>query len=114
MKASRVVVVVWAGGVRAADTMLDPRHRNVPRLWNDLAPRGTLLTRLFNDGWTNHGPALKALATGRWEVAKYDVPTVAAGHTVLDAARSNGRTVQVVGKSRLELLVSDTDPSTAV
>jgi len=114
MNASRVVVVVWAGGVRAEDTMLDPRHRNVPRLWNDLVPRGTLLTRLFNDGWTNHGPALKALASGRWEVTKYDAPTVAAGHTVVDAARSSGRTVLVVGKSRLDLLVSDTDPETAV
>jgi len=65
MKADRVVVVVWAGGVRASETILDPHHQHAPRIWNDLAPQGTLCTRLYNDGWTNHGPSLQALATGR-------------------------------------------------
>ncbi len=114
MKAKRVVVVVWAGGVRATDTILDPGHRNVPRLWGELVPRGTLLTRLFNDGWTNHGPALKGLATGRWEVSRYDHPRPAEGGTVVDAARRSGRSVLVIGKDRLELLVASDDPSLAV
>jgi arylsulfatase A-like enzyme len=114
MKAARVVVVVWAGGVRASDTLLDPRHRYVPRLGQELAPRGTLLTRLYNGGWTNHGPALKALATGRWEVDGYDQPQAPSGRTVADAAQRSGRAVLVVGKGRLELLSSDADPRTAV
>ncbi len=113
MKAKRVVVVVWAGGVRAQDTILDPRHRYVPRLWNDLVPRGTLLTHLYNDGWTNHGPSLKALATGRWEVAGYNDPR-ATGRTVVNAARESSRSTLVVGKGRLDLLVSDDDPSHAL
>jgi len=91
MKAERVVVVVWAGGVRASETILDPRHRYLPRIWNDLAPQGTLLTRLYNDGWTNHGPALQALATGRWEVTEYADPRPAPGRTLVDAARHQGR-----------------------
>lgn len=114
MKARQVVVAVWAGGVRAADTLLDPRHAYVPRLARELVPRGTLFTRLYNDGWTNHGPSLKALATGRWETRAYDAPLAPAGSTVADAARRHGHSVLVVGKSRLDLLSSDPDPATAV
>ncbi len=97
MKADRVVVVVWAGGVRASETILDPHHQHAPRIWNDLAPQGTLCTRLYNDGWTNHGPSLQALATGRWEVDEYDEPSPAAGRTLIDVARRQGRTTLVVG-----------------
>lgn len=114
MKAERVVVVAWAGGVRAADTLCDPNRRYVPRLWGELVPRGTLLTRVFNDGWTNHGPALKALATGRWEVDRYDTPEAPSGRTVVDAAQASGHSVLVVGKGRLELVVSDPDPRIAL
>ena len=114
MKAKRVVVVVWAGGVRAEDTIRDPRHRHVPRLWDELVPRGTLHTRLFNDGWTNHGPSLKALATGRFEAAGYDSPRASAGRTVVDAARAGGRSTLVIGKGRLQLVASDGDASHAV
>jgi arylsulfatase A-like enzyme len=114
MKARQVVVVVWAGGVRASETLLDPRRRHVPRMWGELVPRGTLLTRLFNDGWTNHGPSLTALATGRWEVKAYDRPRAPSGRTVADAARRLGHSVLAVGKSRLELMTSDTSPDSVV
>jgi hypothetical protein len=96
-----------AGGARAADTLLDPRHRHVPRLWGELVPRATLLTRLFNDGWTNHGPSLKALATGRWEVDEYDRPRPAARPTLVEAARAQGRSTLVVGRERQPLRLLD-------
>lgn len=115
MKARRVVVVVWAGGVRASETILDPQHRYVPRIWNDLAPRGTLLTRLYNDGWTNHGPSLQALATGRWEVAEYADPRPATGRTLVDAARRRGRSALVVARPESrELLLTGGDRSEVV
>lgn len=111
MKAERVVVAVWAGGVRASETILDPRHRHVPRIWNELVPRGTLLTRLYNDGWTNHGPSVKALFTGRWEVAEYSRPRPAPGGTLMEAARRQGRSTLVIDplKSR-PLPLLDGDP----
>jgi hypothetical protein len=115
MKAERVVAVVWAGGVRASETILDPPHRFIPRIWNDLAPRGTLLTGLYNDGWTNHGPALQALATGRWEVTEYVDPRPAVGRTLVDAARRHGRSTLVIGPSgSRELLLTGGDPSDVV
>jgi len=115
MKAERVVVVVWAGGVRASETILDPRHRYLPRIWNDLAPQGTLLTRLYNDGWTNHGPALQALATGRWEVTEYADPRPAPGRTLVDAARHQGRSTLVIGPpGNRELLLTGGEPSNVV
>ena len=115
MKAERVVVVVWAGGVRASETIQDPHHQYVPRIWNDLAPRGTLLTRLYNDGWTNHGPALQALATGRWEVAESAFPRPAVGRTLVDAARRHGLSTLVIGPpGSRELLLTGGDSSDVV
>lgn len=115
MKARRVVVVVWAGGVRASDTILDPQRRYIPRIGNELTLRGTLLTRLYNDGWTNHGPSLQALATGRWEVARYDDPRPAVDRTLINFARRHGRSTLVVGPegNRL-LLLTGGDPSDVV
>jgi hypothetical protein len=115
MKAERVVVVVWAGGIRATETILDPRHRYVPRIWNDLAPLGTLVTRLYNDGWTNHGPALQALATGRWEVAEYADPRPAVGRTLVDALRRQGRSTLVIAPpGGPKLLLTGGEPSGVV
>ena len=113
MKAERVVVVAWAGGVRVAETILDPKHRYVPRIWNELVPRGTLLTRLYNDGWTNHRPSVKALLTGRWEVADYGHPRPAAG--LLEAARAQGRSTLVInGIKKVPLPLLDDGPVVAV
>jgi hypothetical protein len=98
MKAQRVVVVVWAGGVAARDTVLDPKLRFAPRIARDLAREGTLLTRLWNEGWTNHGPSLQALATGRWEVDAYNDPSPARGRTLVEAARRQGRSSLVIGE----------------
>lgn len=115
MKAERVVVVVWAGGVRASETILDPQHRYIPRIWNDLVLRGTLVTRLYNDGWTNHGPSLQTLATGRWEVTQYDDPRPATGRTLVDAARRRGRSTLVIGPpGDRPLLLAGGDPSDVV
>src|SRR5438093_11903209 len=97
MKAARVVVVVWAGGVRASETILDPQHRDIPRIRNDLAPRGTLLTRLYNNGGTNYGPALHALATGRCEAPSYASPHPAACTRPADSPRHPGRSTLVIG-----------------
>lgn len=115
MKAERVVVVLWAGGVRASETIMDPHHRYLPRIWNELAPRGTLLTRLHNDAWTNHGPSLQALATGRWEVAEYDDPRPARGRTLIEVARRHGRSTLVIGPpGERKLLLTGGDPSDVV
>ena len=114
MKADRVVVAVWAGGVRASETILDPHHRRIPRIWNELARQGTLLTRLYNDGWTNHGPSLQALATGRWETTAYDDPRPASG-TLIEMARRHGVSALVVGPTgKRNLLLTGGDPSDVV
>jgi hypothetical protein len=111
MKARHLVVVLLAGGVRAADTITDPQHRYVPRLWNDLVPRGTLHTALYNDGWTNHGPSLTAVATGRWETRGYMVPEETPGRTLVDAARRHGRTTLVISPPKDERLFTGGDVS---
>ena len=115
MRADRVVVVLWAGGVRASETITDPHHRYVPRIWGELAPRGCLFTRLYNDGWTNHGPSLQPLATGCWEVAEYDDPRPARGRTLVEAARRHGRSTLVIGPpEERKLLLTGGDPSDVV
>jgi hypothetical protein len=105
VKAERVVVVLWGGGVRGSETLLDPRHRHVPRMGRELAPRGTLWTRFTNDGWTNHGPSLQAVATGRWEVSAYNVPRPQRGRTLFERARARGLSALVVSPANKKELV---------
>jgi hypothetical protein len=90
MKARRVVVVAWEGGVRSTETLLDPAHRFVPRLWNEMVPQGTLVSRLTNDGWTNHDPSLYALATGRWQTRHYADPVLDPDGALAAVARRRG------------------------
>jgi hypothetical protein len=104
-------VVLWGGGVRGSETLLDPRHRYVPRMGRELLPQGTLWTRFTNDGWTNHGPSLQAIATGRWEVAAYNFPRPASGHTLMECARGRGLSTVLIsppGKKELVLTGGDT------
>lgn len=102
-----MVVLVWAGGVRAED--LAPEAAG-------FAKRGTIFAELWNDGITNHGPAVQSFATGRWETGSYGEPAPAPGRTLADAVRRAGRTVKIFapGTNRYALLLAGGDESIVV
>ena len=40
----KLIVVIFGGGTRSSEAVDDPEHRYIPRLWNEMVPRGALLT----------------------------------------------------------------------
>jgi hypothetical protein len=69
---NKLVIVQFGGGVRSSETISDPSHRYIPRLWNDLVSRGTLCTNMRVEGPVVHSNSTASLLTGHWEYADLD------------------------------------------
>lgn len=63
----KVILIVFGGGTRASESIEDPQHRWIPRVWNELAPRGTLFRNLRVEGKIVHPACAAALLTGHEE-----------------------------------------------
>lgn len=63
----KLIVVVFGGGTRFSESIGDPRHRYIPRLWNELAPRGTLFTNVRVEGKIVHTNCTASILTGHRE-----------------------------------------------
>jgi len=61
------VFIVVMDGVRWSDTFGDPTHQNIPHLWNDLRPQGTLFTRFHNRGITVTRQGHSTMISGTWQ-----------------------------------------------
>jgi len=68
---SKVVIFV-IDGPRYTETYGDPSHANIPHLWNDLRPQGTLLTNFRNRGYTSTVPGHSSISTGTWQYLAND------------------------------------------
>ncbi len=63
----KLIIVQFGGGVRCSETMDDPQHRYIPRLWKEMAPRGTLFTNMRVEGKVVHPNSTGSIVTGHWE-----------------------------------------------
>ncbi len=63
----KVIIVVFGGGTRYSESLGDPEHRYIPRLWNELIPRGTLFTDVRVEGRVVHTNCTASLLTGHRE-----------------------------------------------
>lgn len=66
-RGDKLLIVQFGGGARYSETMGDPQHRWIPRLWNDLTPRGALFTDLRVEGKVVHPNSTGSILTGHWE-----------------------------------------------
>ncbi|MBN2583993.1 MAG: hypothetical protein JXL80_13090 [Planctomycetes bacterium] len=62
-----MIVVLFGGGTRSSESIDDPEHRWIPRLWNEMAPRGTLLTNMRVEHKVVHPNSAGSVVTGHWE-----------------------------------------------
>lgn len=83
----KLLIVQFGGGVRSSETIADPQHRFIPRLWNELAPRGTLFTNLRVEGKVVHPNSTGSMLTGHWEWADLDWEQPVAHPTVFEIWR---------------------------
>ncbi|MBN2137689.1 MAG: hypothetical protein JW720_07775 [Sedimentisphaerales bacterium] len=63
----KLIVVLFGGGTRSSESVDDPEHRFIRRLWNEIAPGGTLFTNMRVEGKVVHPNSDGSIMTGHWE-----------------------------------------------
>lgn len=64
---TKKVLIVVIDGPRYTETWGDPLHKYIPRLANELAPKGNVYTSFYNNGPTYTNPGHTAITTGNYE-----------------------------------------------
>jgi hypothetical protein len=62
------VIIIVIDGARYTETFGDSTHQLIPRIWNDLRPRGTIYTRFYNDSITYTCSGHGTILTGAWQI----------------------------------------------
>jgi hypothetical protein len=83
----RLILVVFGGGTRASESIGDPAHRCVPKLWNEMVPRGTLWTNMRVEHRVVHPNCTGSIHTGHWEWDDLDWSKPPAHATIFEIAR---------------------------
>ena len=87
----KLIVVVFGGGTRASETVDDPQHRHVPRLWHEMVPQGTLFTNMRVEHRVVHPNSNGSIKTGHWEWDHLDWSRPVAHPTVFEILRKRRR-----------------------
>jgi hypothetical protein len=83
----KLLIVVFGGGTRSRDTIDDPAHKFIPRLWRDMVPRGTLFTNMRVEHKVVHPNSTGSMMTGHWEYDHIDWSRPVAHPTVFEVYR---------------------------
>lgn len=83
----KLIVVLFGGGTRSSESIDDPQHRWIPRLWNVMIPKGTLLTNMRIEGKVVHPNSAGSIVTGHWEWDDIDWSRPVAHPTIYEIYR---------------------------
>ena len=83
----RVILVVFGGGCRSSESVDDPNHSRIPRVWGEMVPRGTLFTNMRVEGKVVHPNSTGSILTGHWEWDDLDWSRPVAHPTVFEVHR---------------------------
>jgi hypothetical protein len=67
LERSKLILVLFGGGTRSSETIGDPQHQYIPRLWREMVPRGTLFTNMRVEHRVVHSNCNASIKTGHWE-----------------------------------------------
>jgi hypothetical protein len=109
------IVIVVIDGARYTETFGDTSHANIPHIWNDLRPLGTMYTAFSNEGQTVTIPGHASILTGTWQYLPNDGTQRPTQPTIFEYFRkqfgAESTTCWVaLGKSKLDVLSSSTHP----
>ena len=90
-KRRKLIIVLFGGGTRSSETIDDPDHRYIPRLWKEMFPRGTLFTNMRVEGKVVHPNSTGSIVTGHWEWDDIDWSKPVAHPTVFEIYRKARR-----------------------
>ena len=68
----KLLLVLFGGGTRSSESIDDPEHRYIPRLWKEMVPRGTLCTNMRVEHRVVHTNCNASIKTGHWEYDDLD------------------------------------------
>ena len=110
---TRHVVIVVVDGTRYSETFGDSTHANIPIIWNQLRPLGTIYTSFWNDGATMTNSGHASILAGTREALKNNGTELAHNPTMFEYFRKQtGAPVTqcwvVLGKSKLKMLAFST------
>jgi hypothetical protein len=83
----KLVVILFGGGTRSSETIDDPQHRYIPRLWKEMIPRGTLFTNARVERKVVHPNSCASILTGHWEWEDLDWSRPPAHPTIFELYR---------------------------
>lgn len=83
----KVIIVMFGGGVRNSETIDQSGRKYIPRLWNEMAPKGTLFTNMRVENKVVHPNSTGSVATGHWEWDDIDWARPVAHPTVFEIYR---------------------------
>jgi hypothetical protein len=69
------VIVAVIDGVAYRTSFGDPTHANIPKLWGELRPQGTLYSNFYNNGVTITKGGHSTIMTGTWQQLRNRGPT---------------------------------------
>ena len=110
---TRHVVIVVLDGVRYSESFGDSTHANIPIIWNQLRPLGTLYTSFWNDGATMTNSGHASILSGVREKLKNNGTELSHHPTIFEYFRQQtGAPLNecwvVLGKSKLQMLAFST------
>jgi len=83
----KLVIVLFGGGTRSSESIDDPKHRWIPRLWNEMVPRGTLFTNMRVEHKVVHPNSAGSIVAGHWEWDDIDWSRPVAHPTIFEIYR---------------------------
>jgi hypothetical protein len=83
----KLIVVLFGGGTRSSEAIDDPEHRYIPRLWQDMIPRGTLFANMRVERKVVHPNSTGSILTGHWEWDDLDWSKPVAHSTIFEIYR---------------------------
>jgi arylsulfatase A-like enzyme len=103
------VFIFVIDGVRYTESLGDEDHEHIPRIWNDLRPRGTIFTNFYTNGSTATNPGHAALVTGTRMLISNDGTEHPHTPTIFEYRRKHTASPReanwvVVGKDKLNVV----------
>lgn len=83
----KLIVILFGGGTRSSESIEDPQHRYIPRLWNQMVPKGTLFTNMRVEHKVVHPNSAGSIMTGHWEWDDIDWTKPVAHPTIFEIYR---------------------------
>ena len=91
----KLIVILFGGGTRSSESMDDPEHRYIPRLWNEMVPKGTLFTNMRVEHKVVHPNSAGSIMTGHWEWDDIDWSKPVAHPTMFEIYRKVRKTPDI-------------------